>query len=194
MRVCTFLLVITLVIALVVKDSTSRNAKMHKGVYPYDLQSAFNRKFLNMTIDLTNWMNKTRKNPPTLSPEIEAWLLKDLTNVMLIVKVKHVKSGNFLLDQSINVCQFSKWRNSLMTKNLFGEIDRNVDFKIQCPFKKGKYGVRSGPFSESFFPNFIKVEDPFETTIEIKSKINGRLEKIATISHQWEILEILIDN
>ncbi|CAO1404866.1 unnamed protein product [Diamesa tonsa] len=158
------------------------------------MKTAFNKKFLNLTVDLTNWKNKTRKNPPTLSLAIDAWLFRDMTNAMLMVKVKHVQSGNVLFDQSVNVCQFSKLRNNMMSKGLFNEINKNVAFKIECPFRKGNYQVKSGPFSEQFFPSFIQPDDPFETRIEIKSKVGNRLESLAVLTQKWEILETKDDS
>ena len=56
---------------------------IQKHVYPYDMKFDFNKKFFNMTVDLTNWKSKSRKNPPTMSPIIDAWLLRDLTNAMV---------------------------------------------------------------------------------------------------------------
>ncbi|CAO1393357.1 unnamed protein product [Diamesa hyperborea] len=105
-----------------------------------------------------------------------------------------MQSGNVLVEQTVNVCHFSKLRNNLLSKNLFEEIDRNLAFKLKCPFKKGKYQLKSSPFSEVFFPNFIQVNDPFDTTVKVSSKNGGRLENLATISHKWEVVEISDDS
>lgn len=98
MRVCYILLVTTFLIVLFVGDSTQKVfcsiiqinvlqcfafLKIWKTVFPHDFRYDFNKKLVNMTVDLSNWITKTRKDPPTVSPEIETWLFKDLTNALV---------------------------------------------------------------------------------------------------------------
>ena len=83
MRVGIFLSVISFLIVLSVDDSMQK-----KTVYPYDMKIEFNKNFVNLTVDLSNWKSRSRKNPPTNSPEISAWLLRNLTNAM-VSRFKH---------------------------------------------------------------------------------------------------------
>ncbi|CAO1410859.1 unnamed protein product [Diamesa serratosioi] len=197
MRVCLFLLVIIIFIVdeskqkVVIKPCTNTfinivPLKLYKTVYPYELKYDFNTKFVNLTVDASPWFKKTRKNPPTLSPVIVAWLFQNLSNAI----VTHLQSHNVLLDQSLNVCQFKKIRNNLMAKGLIDEIQNNVEFKLECPFKNGRYVVKSSSFRQVYFPSFMKIRDPFETQISVRSKIGIRFENMFSIAHKWEVIEL----
>ena len=57
--------------------------KLRRTVYPYNFRYEFNAKFVNLTVDASSWNNKTRKDPPTLLPDIQGWLFKDLSNAIV---------------------------------------------------------------------------------------------------------------
>lgn len=40
----------------------------------------------------------------------------------------------------------------------------------------------------------MKLKDPFETTLELKTKIGSSMEKIARIIHKWEVVEVSDDS
>ena len=50
-----------------------------------------------------------------------------------------------------------------------------------------------GPFKQIFFPGFMKLKDPYEASVEVKSKIGSRMESLFSIAHKWEVIES-IDN
>ena len=50
-----------------------------------------------------------------------------------------------------------------------------------------------GPFNDIFIPSFMKLKDPYETRIEVKSKIGSRMESLFLLAIKWEIIES-IDN
>lgn len=106
MHVCYILLVTTFLIVLFVEDSTQKVIcliiqinvlqcltflKIRKTVFPHDFRYDFNNKLVNMTVDLSNWILKTRKDPPVVSPKIEVWLFKDLTNALVSSNVNLIK-------------------------------------------------------------------------------------------------------
>ena len=39
----------------------------------------------------------------------------------------------------------------------------------------------------------MKLKDPYETRIEVKSKIGSRMESLVLLVHKWEVIE-MIDN
>ena len=60
-----------------------RLVKLRRTMYPYNFRYEFNKNFINITVNASSWDNKTRKDPPKLTPLIQGWLLKDLSNAIV---------------------------------------------------------------------------------------------------------------
>ncbi|CAO1410901.1 unnamed protein product [Diamesa serratosioi] len=72
-------------------------------------------------------------------------------------------------------------------KPLLDEVVKNINFKLECPFKKGMYEIKSMPLPDIFIPPFIPTNTPYKATFDVSTRFAKKAENLAVISFDWEI-------
>ncbi|CAO1404890.1 unnamed protein product [Diamesa tonsa] len=177
---------IVLLLSCLVPNSLSKNV-----VYLYDVEYKFIPTVLNATFDMTLWANNSRKTPNRVLGGMQCELFQDLTNVFVQIKTTHIKSNQEKFGQTFNFCKFTKQRSTnIIFKTMFEDLEKSIDFKLECPFKKRIYFVEKYNFSDVFVPSFFKTNDAYSSALNFKTKIGKQMQSIFFWSLKWEIIDM----
>lgn len=100
----------------------------------------------------------------------------------------HLATNQIVLDQNFDICNIQKL--NVRTASVFETFKKSVSFKVQCPFLKGYYEVKTFQFPDIFIPSFIKSNDPFLTVLTFNTRVGRRMVNFQSWDFPWQIVEI----
>ncbi|CAO1404818.1 unnamed protein product [Diamesa tonsa] len=74
-------------------------------------------------------------------------------------------------------------------KPLIDKFTENINFDLECPFKKGFYEIKSMSLPDIYVPPFIPTNTPYLLAIEVTTRFTKKTENLAVISFIWELTD-----
>lgn len=126
---------------------------------------------------------------PAYFPFANGTLKQDFSNIYanIVAKTYSADDSKTLFNKTLDACKFTKQLSgNVLFKSILGDIEKNANFKVRCPFKKGYYEIRERKFKILIVPViFGKVK--FSVVFSVLSKISGVVTKIFDTSAECEI-------
>lgn len=126
---------------------------------------------------------------PAYFPFVNGTLKQDFNNMYanIVAKTYSADASKTLFNKTLDACKFTKQLSgNVLFKSILGDIEKNANFKIRCPFKKAYYEIRERKFKILIVPViFGKVK--FSVIFSVGSKISGVMTKLFDASADCEI-------
>lgn len=97
-----------------------------------------------------------------------------------------------LLRSTINVCKIKQGvMGNFLIKTLMEDFEKYSDFKVECPFKKGKLSINKMKITEKFLPTYLLQSFKFIFTGIVKVKVvnSKKLVEFYTVKIYGEIVK-----
>lgn len=121
---------------------------------------------------------------------LKVWLLRDLQNAFFTLGL-NVDGKLLLFNNTFNGCRFKRQLGTnVYLKNFVEEILKNINFALQCPFKKGYYEVKEHAFKPEGYgnhPGFVNVQSVLNYDYTFKAQIDGKRLDFIAAKGQWMI-------
>lgn len=151
----------------------------------------YNPRYAMAFVDLGQHIKAAEENrlmDPAFFPFVNGTLKQDFNNLYANIVAKNSEdTSKTLFNKTLDACKFTKQMSgNVLFKSILGDIEKNANFKVRCPFKKGYYEIRQRKFQILIVPViFGKVK--FAVVFSVHSKISGIMTKVFYASADCEI-------
>lgn len=109
----------------------------HRELYFYNFDLKVNEKYIIEPEITEKCETNTKQNPCIYAPSVKVALLTDLDHPYLHVHA--TKGDKVIVDQTLNICTIAKQSGlDLFGKLVLDMLQNNLNFELNCPFKKVK--------------------------------------------------------
>ena len=152
----------------------------------------YNSQYATAFVDLGQHIKAAEEDrlmDPAFFPFVNGTLKQDFNNFYanIVAKTYSSDTSKTLFNKTLDACKFTKQLSgNVLFKSILGDIEKNANFKVRCPFKKGYYEIRQRKFQILVVPViFGKVK--FGVIFSVMSKVSGIITKLFYASADCEI-------